>query len=186
MRKSVHLPTALVALVLMLSLVLLLPVVVSGQEKPNTIETDDYVIEFPTHTWKAVPDPRPRLTVYVNGDSEEDVRLVIRISMEGGVDLPEFARYDYHLHVRPYVKHGSGLSKETDFRGHLRGMVFTYEYTKWREGVGKPMAGRVYYLKIHFPTLASVWVLRFEGERDKLQRMQDQIDAIARSFRLKE
>jgi hypothetical protein len=81
-----------------------------------------------------------------------------------------------------------GLSKETDFRGHLRGMVFTYEYTS----AGKPMAGRVYYLKIPCyhnsggGVTCPVWVLRFTGERDKLQRMQDQIDAIARSFRLKE
>jgi hypothetical protein len=186
MRKSVHLPTALVALVLMLSLVLLLPVVVSAQEKPNTIETDDYVIEFPTRTWKAVPAPRPRLTVYVNGDSEEeDVRLVIHLSLEGGIDIPEFARYDSDRHVRPYLHGYTGLSKETDFRGHLRGMVFTYEYTQLREGVSKPMAGRVYYLKYHVPTQAWVWKLRFTGERGKLQRIQDQIDAIARSFRSK-
>lgn len=82
-------------LILMLSLVLLLPVVVSAQEGPYTIETDSYVIEFPTHTWKAMPDTRPDFWVYVNGDSEEDSRLVIRLSMEGGVDIPEFARYDY-------------------------------------------------------------------------------------------
>jgi len=186
MRKSVHLPTPLVAPVLMLSLVLLLPVVVSGQEKSYTIETDSYVIEFPTHTWKAVPDPRPGLTVYANGDSGEDGFLVIRLSGEGGIDIPEFARYDLHRNVGPSVSGITDLTKETDFR---RGMVFTYEYKR----ANKPMAGRVYYISLpcgrytfSAGDTCPLWVLRFTGERDKLQRIQDQMDAIARSFRLKD
>ena len=48
---------------------------------------------------------------------------------------------------------------------------------------GKLMAGRVYYLQADGRT---VYVLHFTGLRDKLQRIQNQTDAIARSFRLKQ
>jgi hypothetical protein len=45
------------------------------------------------------------------------------------------------------------------------------------------MAGRVYYLQADGRT---VYVLHFTGLRDRLQRIQNQTDSIARSFRLKQ
>ena len=62
--------------------------------------------------------------------------------------------------------------------GRRTGIVIGYEYTS----AGKPMAGRIYYLQADSRT---VYVLHFQGLRDKLQRIQNQTDAIARSFRLK-
>ena len=44
------------------------------------------------------------------------------------------------------------------------------------------MAGRIYYLQADSRT---VYVLHFTGLRDRLQRIQNQTDATARSFRVK-
>ena len=69
--------------------------------------------------------------------------------------------------------------KDERFSGRLSGVVAGYEYTS----AGKPMAGRIYYLQADSRT---VFVLNFTGLRDKLQRIQNQTDSIARSFRLKQ
>ena len=47
---------------------------------------------------------------------------------------------------------------------------------------GKPMMGRIYYLQADNRT---VYALRFSGLRDKLMRIRNQTDLIARSFRVK-
>jgi hypothetical protein len=57
-------------------------------------------------------------------------------------------------------------------------MTLSYEFTER----GKPMAGRTYYLQGDSST---VYVLRFTGMRDKLFRIRNQTDLIARSLRLK-
>ena len=47
---------------------------------------------------------------------------------------------------------------------------------------GKPMAGRTYYLQADDRT---VYAIRFTGMRDKLSRIRNQTDQIARTFKLK-
>jgi hypothetical protein len=64
------------------------------------------------------------------------------------------------------------------FRGYLNGTTFSYEYTSR----GRTMSGRVYYLRIDKRTF---YALRFTVAQDKLQGIRDQMDFIARSFRLK-
>jgi hypothetical protein len=68
--------------------------------------------------------------------------------------------------------------KTAPFAGRLEGVTLSYEYT----AAGKPMAGRIYYLQADPRT---VYVLWFTGLREKLQRIQNQTDSIARSFRVK-
>jgi hypothetical protein len=68
--------------------------------------------------------------------------------------------------------------KGTDFSGHLKGTVFSYEYVN--NGIN--MYGRIYYLQLDNRTY---YLLHFTIASDKLESFRDQMDSIARSFRLK-
>ena len=148
-------------------------------QEPFTSETDDYTLELPTQTWKALPrtDGAHRHTEYVYGDRSDGYLRVRRGVLGGETSLNEFARAEADTKLR--FLPGFVVGKEAPFSGRLSGVVSTYEYTN----AGKPMAGRVYYLKADERT---VFVLHFTGARDRLQRIQNQTDAIARSFRLKQ
>jgi hypothetical protein len=145
----------------------------------RTSETDEYALELPTEAWRAVlrPDSAHRHTEFVNGDRLDGYLRVRREVVEGNTNLSEFARAEADTKLR-YLPGFVG-GKEESFTGRLRGVVSSYEYTSG----GKPMAGRLYYLQADNRTL---YVLHFTGLRDKLQRIQNQTDAIARSFRLKQ
>ncbi len=151
----------------------------SAQEQPYTSETDEYSVELPSEVWKAVPRPdsEHRRVEFVNGVRPDGYLRVRREVVEGGNDLKEFARAEADTKLR--YQPGFVAGKDERFSGRLSGVVLNYEYTQ----AGKPMAGRVYYLQADGRT---VYVLHFTGLRDKLQRIQNQTDAIARSFRLKQ
>jgi hypothetical protein len=68
--------------------------------------------------------------------------------------------------------------KEEPFKGRLDGVTVSYEFVK----TGKPMMGRIYYLQADNRT---IYALRFSGLRDKLSRIRNQTDLIARSFKIK-
>jgi hypothetical protein len=65
-----------------------------------------------------------------------------------------------------------------DFRGKLSGAVFAYEYVSG----GRTISGRIYYLQLNKRTF---YALRFTVARDKLRELREQMDFIARSFKLK-
>ena len=146
---------------------------------PATSETDEYALELPTEAWKAVPRPdnAHQHLEFINGDRLDGYLRVRREVVEGDTKLSEFARTlaDTKLRFMPGFVGG----KDERFAGRLSGVVANYEYTSG----GRPMAGRVYYLQADGRT---VYVLHFQGLRDKLQRIQNQTDSIARSFRLKQ
>jgi hypothetical protein len=149
-----------------------------AQENPSH-ETDEYALDFPTEVWRAVerPDSAHRRTDFVNGDRLDGYLRVRREVVDGNTSLTDYARSEADTKLR-YLPGFVG-GKDENFAGRLRGVVSTYEYTSG----GKPMAGRVYYLQADGRT---VYVLHFTGLRDKIQRIQNQTDAIARSFRLKQ
>ena len=151
----------------------------SAQEQPYTSESDEYSIELPSEVWKAVPRPdsEHRRMEFVNGVRPDGYLRVRREVFEGSTDLKEYARAEADTKLR--YQPGFVAGKDERFSGRLSGVVLNYEYTLG----GKPMAGRVYYLQADGRTL---YVLHFTGQRDKLQRLQNQTDAIARSFRLKQ
>jgi hypothetical protein len=151
----------------------------SAQEQPYTSETDEYTLELPSEVWKAVsrPDSEHRHTEFVNGVRPDGYLRVRREVVEGDTKLLEFARGEADTKLR--YQPGFVAGKDDRFTGRLSGVVLNYEYTLG----GRPMAGRVYYLQADGRT---VYVLHFTGLRDKLQRIQNQTDAIARSFRLKQ
>ena len=151
-----------------------------AQEQPYTSESDEYSLELPSEVWKAVPRPdsEHRHMEFVNGIRPDGYLRVRREVVEGGgTDLKEYAHAEADTKLR--YQPGFVIGKDERFAGRLSGVVLNYEYTHG----GKPMAGRVYYLQADGRT---VYVLHFTGLRDKLQRIQNQTDAIARSFRLKQ
>ena len=150
-----------------------------AQEHPYTSETDEYAVELPSEAWKAVPRPdnSHQHTEFINGERSAGYLRLRREVVEAGTDLREFARAEADTKLR-YLPGFVG-GKDEVFAGRLGGVVSNYEYTSG----GRPMAGRVYYLRADGRT---VYVLHFTGLRDRLQRIQNQTDAIARSFRLKQ
>ncbi len=147
-------------------------------QEPHTSETKDYALELPTEVWRAVPrDGAHHHTEFVNGDRTAGYLRVRREEVESNTELREYARAESDTKLRFLPGFVGG--KDERFAGRLSGVVLNYEYTSG----GKPMAGRVYYLKADGRT---VYVLHFTGLRDRLQRIQNQTDAIARSFRLKQ
>ena len=151
-----------------------------AQEQPYASETDDYTLELPTQVWKALPrtDSAHQHTEYVNGERSDGYLRVRRATLTGDTNLSEYARNEADTKLRFMPGYVIG-GKETPFSGRISGIVTTYEYTN----AGKPMAGRVYYLKADERT---VFVLHFTGARERLQRIQNQTDAIARSFKPKQ
>jgi hypothetical protein len=151
----------------------------SAQEQPYTSETERYTLELPSEVWKAVPRPdsEHRHTEFINGVRSDGYLRVRREAVGGDTKLLEFARAESDTKLR--YQPGFVAGKDERFAGRLSGVVLNYEYTQG----GRPMAGRVYYLQADGST---VYVLHFTGLRDKLQRIQNQTDAIARSFKLKQ
>ena len=153
--------------------------IAAAAQESYTSETDGYSVELPTQTWKPVPrtDGIHEHTEFVNGDRADGYLRVRKEVVDGGASLSDFARGQQDTKLR-FLPGFVASGKEEPFAGRLKGIVTGYEYTM----AGKPMAGRVYYLQADART---VYVLHFQGARDKLQRIQNQTDAIARSFRLK-
>jgi hypothetical protein len=138
----------------------------------------DYELELPNATWKATvrPDGVHQHVEFVYGD-RMDGHLRVRKEVVKPEEKPaDIARRDADLKLRYIAGYVAG--REERFAGRLSGVTFGYEFTK----DGKAMAGRVYYLQADGPT---VYTLHFTGMRDKLQRIRNQTDLIARSFRLK-
>lgn len=158
---------------------ILLAAAAAAAQQPPTHGTDDYALDLPSQVWKAVarPDNAHQHTEFINGDRLDGYLRVRRESVEGDTKLPDYARSEADTKLR-YLPGFVG-GKEERFVGRLSGIVSNYEFTR----AGKPMAGRVYYLQADGRT---VYVLHFTGLRDRLQRIQSQTDAIARSFRLKQ
>ena len=148
-------------------------------QESRTSETKDYALELPTEAWRAVPRPdnAHQHTEFVNGDRTAGYLRVRREEVESNTELREYARAESDTKLRFLPGFVGG--KDERFAGRLSGVVSNYEYTSG----GKPMAGRVYYLHADGRT---VYVLHFTGLRERLQRIQNQTDAIARSFRLKQ
>jgi hypothetical protein len=148
-------------------------------QEPFTSETKDYALELPSTSWRAVPRPDSthQHLEFVYNDRTDGYLRVRREEVESETKLADFARAHADTKLR-YLPNFVG-GKDERFAGRLSGLVSTYEYTSG----GKPMAGRIYYLQADGRT---VYVLHFTGLRERLHRIQNQTDAIARSFRLKQ
>lgn len=151
---------------------------VAAQSQTFSDDKVDYTLELPSPTWRIIsrPDGMQQHAEFIFGDRLDGYLQVRKEVVEAGVTPSDVAQRekDEKLHFRPGYVDG----KEERFAGQLTGVTISYEYTQH----GKAMVGRVYYLQADPRT---VYSLHFTGLRDKLARIRNQTDLIARSFKLK-
>jgi hypothetical protein len=163
----------LVFILLLIGLVT--PVALSQQL--YTHEKVDYTFELPSATWKAIvePDAAHGNPEFVYGDRLDGFLTIRKEMVEAGTTPSQVAQRDLvNLRFLPGFIEG----KEERFNGRLEGITVSYEFVR----TGKPMIGRTYYLQADNRT---VYALRFTGLRDKLSRIRNQTDLIARTFKTK-
>jgi hypothetical protein len=138
----------------------------------------DYSLELPSPTWRAIsePDAVHEHAEFVNGDRQEGYLQIRKEMVNAGTSPKDLARQDSDQKLR--FLPGFVEGKVEPFTGRLSGVTLSYEFVK----TGKPMMGRIYYLQADNRT---IYALRFTGLRDRLGRIRNQTDLIARSFKLK-
>lgn len=138
----------------------------------------DYTLELPSQNWRLSEKPAPdhSLAGFVYGDRMDGYLQIRKEVVDAGVTPQNLSQRESEQKLR--FLPGFIEGKEDPFSGRLNGVAFNYEYTH----AGKPMAGRIYYLQADNRT---IYVLRFTALRDRLTRIRNQTDIIARSFRLK-
>lgn len=142
-----------------------------------THEKVNYSFELPSATWKAIlePDSAHEHPEFVYGDRLDGFLTIRKEIVEAGTTPSQVAQRDQvNLRFLPGFVEG----KEEPFNGRLDGVTASYEFVR----TGKPMLGRTYYLQADPRT---VYALRFTGLRDKLSRIRNQTDLIARTFKTK-
>lgn len=150
---------------------------VAGQE-PYTSDQIDYAIELPSAAWRVIsePDAAHEHVEFVYGNRLDGYLQIRKEVVDVGTTASDLARRDRDQKFRFHPGFVEG--KEEKFSGRLNGVTISYEFIK----TAKPMMGRIYYLQSDNRT---IYALRFTGLRDKLTRIRNQTDLIARSFRLK-
>jgi hypothetical protein len=143
-----------------------------------TSDKVDYSFDLPSSTWRVIaePDAAHEHTEFVYGDRLEGYLQIRKEVVEAGTTASALARRD--LDQKLSFLPGFVEGKEDPFNGRLNGVTVSYEFVK----TGKPMIGRVYYLQADNRT---IYALRFSGLRDRLSRIRNQTDLIARSFKIK-
>ncbi|HEX5707805.1 MAG TPA: hypothetical protein VFX96_10950 [Pyrinomonadaceae bacterium] len=154
---------------------------VGADARAQHVFSDDeveYTLELPNTTWKptARADGAHQHVDFIYGERSDGYLKIRREVVEQGQTPADVLDRERDFKLRIITGYVGG--KEERFAGRLEGVTFGYEYTSG----GKQMAGRVYYLQADGRT---VYTLNFTGQREKLQRIRNQTDAIARSFRLK-
>ena len=174
-RKVAHLIRAAAAIAF------LLVSVAAAQTATFSAEGVKYQLDLPSARWR----PVPRLDVhdhfeFVYGEARADGYLRVREYLaETGATAEDLYRREQTRSLRSlpnYVECAPSTGER--FEGALSAAVFDYEYT---EG-GRPMAGRVYYLRTGG---RSFYSLHFTGEARKIRELRGELDSIARSFRLR-
>lgn len=138
----------------------------------------EYTLELPSPTWHTItePDPSRAHIEFVYGDRLDGHLQVRKEVVEAGMTPSALAQRDQESKLR--FLPGFVEGKVEQFNGRLDGVTMSYEFVK----AGKPMLGRIYYLQADNRT---IYTLRFSGLREKLGRIRNQTDMMARSFKLK-
>jgi hypothetical protein len=137
----------------------------------------EYTFDLPSATWRSIlePDAAHENPEFVYGDRLDGYLTIRKEIVEAGTTASQLAeREEVKLGFLPGFVQG----KEEPFNGRLDGITVSYEFVR----TGKPMLGRTYYLQADSRT---IYALRFTGLRDKLSRIRNQTDVIARTFKLK-
>lgn len=158
------------------SLVLLIQVASAQQSWSN--DKVEYTFDIPSPTWRTIlePDAAHQHPEFVYGDRLDGYLTIRKEIVDAGTTPSQLSRSDQDtkLHFLP----GFVPGKEEPFNGRLDGVTMSYEYVR----SGKTMLGRTYYLQADNRT---IYALRFTGLKDKLSRIRNQTDLIARTFKLK-
>ena len=151
---------------------------VSFAQQLYTHDKIDYTFELPSPTWKLIlePDAAHDQPEFVYGDRLDGYLTVRKEIVEAGTTAAQVAQRDMDQKLR--FLPGFVEGKQDSFNGRLDGVTISYEFTR----TGKVMLGRTYYLQSDNRT---VYALRFTGLKDKLSRIRNQTDIIARTFKLK-
>ena len=151
---------------------------VAFSQQLYTHEKVEYTFELPSALWKSIlePDNAHPHPEFVYGDRLDGYLTIRKEVVDAGTTPSEIARRDQDLTLR--FLPGFVEGKEERFAGKLEGVTMAYEFVR----TGKPMLGRTYYLQADPRT---IYALRFTGLRDKLTRIRNQTDLIARTFKTK-
>jgi hypothetical protein len=143
-----------------------------------TTDKIDYSIELPSTTWRIIsePDAAHEHVEFVYGDRLDGYLQIRKEVVDAETTASDLAKRDRDQKLR--FLPGFVEGKEEPFSGRLSGVTVSYEFIK----TGKPMLGRIYYLQADNRT---IYTLRFTGLRDKVARIRNQTDLIARTFKLK-
>ena len=138
----------------------------------------EYSFELPSTTWRSItePDAAHEHPEFVYGDRLDGYLTIRKEIVDAGTTPAQLARTDQDQKFQ--FLPGFVPGKEEPFNGRLDGVTMSYEYVR----SGKAMLGRTYYLQADNRT---IYALRFTGLRDKLGRIRNQTDVIARTFKLK-
>jgi hypothetical protein len=160
-----------------LVLLVMLMQVVSAQQT-YTHDQVDYTFELPSVTWRAIiePDATHEHPEFVYGDRLDGYLTIRKEIVDAGTSASQLAQRDADSKLR--FLPGFVQGKEEPFKGRLEGVTLSYEFVR----SGKPMLGRTYYLQVDNRT---IYALRFTGLKDKLSRIRNQSDLIARTFKIK-
>jgi hypothetical protein len=170
-----------VILLALLLIIIPLSINATAQTQTFTREGVEYVLDLPSSSWRAVSrvDVHEHLE-FVNGDDYTNGYLRLRKKVVTAETASEdlFREAEkWELQKLPgYVVCSGG--KGTEFNGQLKGTVFSYEFINQ----GRNMDGRIYFLRVDNRTF---YVLYFTVASENLSSLRDQMDSIARSFRLK-
>ncbi|HEY8412473.1 MAG TPA: hypothetical protein VIK76_13760 [Pyrinomonadaceae bacterium] len=138
----------------------------------------EYTFDLPSATWRAIlePDAAHPHPEFVYGDRLDGYLTIRKEVVDAGTTPAQLSRSDQDLtlHFLP----GFVPGKDEPFNGRLDGVTMSYEFVRG----GKTMLGRTYYLQADNRT---IYTLRFTGLKDKLARIRNQTDLIARTFKLK-
>jgi hypothetical protein len=150
----------------------------AAAQESYTSDQIDYAIELPSTQWRVIsePDAAHEHAEFVYGDRLDGYLQIRKEVVDAGTTPSDLARRDMDQKLR--FLPGFVEGKEEPFKGRLNGVTVSYEFVK----TAKPMMGRIYYLQADNRT---IYALRFTGLRDKLARIRNQTDLIARSFKLK-
>jgi hypothetical protein len=151
---------------------------VASAQQVYTNDRVDYTFDLPSPTWKLISEPgeTSQHAEFVYGDRLDGYLQIRREVVDAGLTPGELAQRDQDLTLR--FLPGFIQGKQDPFNGRLNGVTMSYEFVK----TGKPMLGRIYYLQVDART---VYTLRFSGLKDKLARIRNQTDVIARTFKMK-
>jgi len=150
---------------------------ISAQVETFSAPNVDYSFSLPDEKWKLTVKPSdtsPNVE-YVYGDRNNGHLEVRKLATRKDLLTSEAIQdEDQKLQFLP----GYVAGKEENFAGRYRGVIFNYEFVR----AGRPMSGRMYFLRIDDNT---IYALRFSGFKEILRGLHNQTDSIARTFNVK-